>query len=74
MQCPLASSLGTNILLVSLLLVQVLAQFKFSKTKWLTEKLLCNLLTMILAVRDLNEHGGKHRLLQTPSQPMSKRF
>ena len=29
MQCPLASSLGTNIFLASLLLAQVLAQFEF---------------------------------------------
>ena len=29
MQCPLASGLGTNIFLASLLLAQVLAQFEF---------------------------------------------
>ena len=74
MQYPLASGLETNIFSASLLLVQVLAQFKFSKTKWLTQKLSCNLVTVILAVCDLNEHGGKHHLLQTSSQPMSKQF
>ena len=71
MHCSLASSLGTNTFSTSLLLAQVLAQFK-SATKWLTQKLLHNLATMILAARDLNEHGGKHRLLQASSQPMSE--
>ena len=58
MQCPLASSLGTNIFSASLLLALVLAQFKFA-TKWLTRKVSCNLATMsmILAACDLNEHG-----------------
>ena len=66
MQCCLASSLEA-----SLLLALVLAQFKFA-TKWLTRKASRNLATMsmILAARDLNEHGGKHRLLQTSSQPI----
>ena len=59
MHCPLASGLGTNIFSSSLLFAQVLAQFK-----WLTRKLLRNLATVILAARVLNEHGGKHRLLQ----------
>ena len=70
MHCPLASSLGTNIFLASLLLAQVFARFKFYKTKWLTQKLSGNLVTVISAARDLNEHRGKHCLLQTPSQPM----
>ena len=39
---------------------------------WLTHKLSRNLATVISAARDLNEHGGKHRLLQTSSQPMSE--
>ena len=45
--------------------------FNFA-TKWLTQKLSCNLITVISAACDLNEHGGKHRLLQTPPQRMSK--
>ena len=68
MHCPLASGLGVNIF-SSLLLTQVLAQFEFA-TKWQTCKLSCNLATVILAAHDLNEHGGKHRLLQT-SLPMN---
>ena len=69
MPCPLASSLGMNIFLASLLLAQVLAQFEFCN-----QTLLRNFATMILAAHDLNEHGGKHRLLQTSSQPMSGQF
>ena len=57
-QCPLASGLGTNTFSASLPLAQVLAQSNFA-TKWLTWKLPCNLVTMISAARDLNEHGGK---------------
>ena len=67
MHCPLACSLGSNIFLASL------HNSNFA-TKWLTQKLSCNLVTVISAAHDLNEHGGKHRLLQTSSQPMSERF
>ena len=64
MQCPLASDLGMNIFSASLLLVldQVLAHFEFCNQR-LTWKLLCDLAIVILAAHDLNEHGGKHRLL-----------
>ena len=41
---------------------------------WLTRQLLRNLAAVILAARYLNEDGGKHRLLQTSSQPMSELF
>ena len=71
MHCPSASGLGTTIFSASLPLAQVLSQFKFA-TKWLTWKLSCNLVTVISAARDLNEHGGKHCLLQISSQPMSE--
>ena len=73
MHCPLDSGIGTNIFSASLLLAQVLAQFEFA-TKWLTRKLLRNLATVISAAHVLNEHGGKHHLLQTSSSPMSERF
>ena len=67
MQCPLARGLGTNTFSASLPLAQVLAQSNFA-TKWLTRNLSHNLVTVILAACDLNEHGGK---LQTSSQTMS---
>ena len=57
MQRPLASGLGTNIFSASLPLARVLAQFKFCKTKWLTQKLSHNLATVISAAYDLNERG-----------------
>ena len=75
MHCPFASGLGTNISSASSLLAPVLAVwFWFFSAKWLTWKSSHNLATMISAARDLNELGGKHRLLQTPSQPTSKWF
>ena len=71
--CPFASGLGMNIFAASMPFAQFLAQFKFCNQK-ADLKLLQNLATMILAARDLNEHRGKHRLLQTSSQPMSEQF
>jgi len=62
MHCPLANSLVTNIFPASSLLAQVLAQFDFELSR--------NLVTVISAAHDLNEHG----LLQTSSQPMSEQF
>ena len=73
MQCPLASDLGTNIFLASSLFAQVLVQLKFCN-QMADPEVTRNLATMILAACDLNEHGGKHCLLQTSSQPMSKSF
>ena len=73
MHHPFANALGTNIFSASLLFARFLHSSNFA-TKWLTQKILCNLATMILAAHDLNEHGGKHCLLQTSSQPMSEQF
>ena len=69
MHCPLASSPGTNIFSASLLLAR-----SNLATKWLTQKLSHNLVTMISAAHYLNKHGGKYRQLQTSPQPMSQRF
>ena len=72
MHCPLASGLGVNIFSASLLVSSGFLHSSNFANKLLTQKLLRNLATVILAARDLNEDGGKHRLLQTSSQPMSK--
>ena len=71
MHCPLASGLGSNIFLASLLLASCSLNFV---TKGLNRKLSRSLATVILAAHDLNEHGGKHRLLQISSQPISNDF
>ena len=73
MHCPLASGLGTNILSTSLPLAQVLAQFEFCNQMADLEDI-AQSCAVILAARDLNEQAGKHRLLQTSSQPMSEQF
>ena len=65
MECPLASGLEQTFSWH----LCCLHSLKFA-TKWSTWKLLRNLATVILAAHDLNEHGGKHRLLQT-SLPMN---
>ena len=57
MHCPLASGLGMNIFPASLLLAEFLHILILNlEPKWLTERLLCNFVTMILAARDLNQH------------------
>jgi len=73
MQCPLVSDPGTNIFLAPLLFAPVLVQFKLCN-QLADPEVRRNLATMILAACDLNEHGGKHHVLQTSPQPMSKSF
>ena len=71
MHCLLNSSFGTNIFLASSLFAQVLVQLKFCN-QMADPEVRRNLATMISDAHDLEEHGGKHCLLQTSSQPMSE--